>query len=327
MKNNLSNNGEKIITDNYESIIKRKDGIIRTIAWNSRVLFNNLDNPIGNITLGQDITDQRKYEEDIKKQNIELNNLNKNLEDKVKIKTKKINNLLIQKDEFINQLGHDLKTPLTPMMVLLPLLKEKAISKKDSETFDVVIRNVYFMKDLVTKTIDLAKLSSCIINFDFEPIVLCDEVEQVISNNQVLFEKNNISINQNISKNFIVKADKLRLNEILNNLITNSIKYSPKSGGELTINAQCEKDFILISFKDTGIGMTKEQLRQIFNEFYKADDSRHSLDSSGLGLTITKKIVEKHGGQIWAESPGKGKGSTFYFTLKKAKDNKNYVKH
>ena len=65
--------------------------------------------------------------------------------------------------------------------------------------------------------------------------------------------------------------------------------------------------------------MSEEQLTHMFDEFYKADESRHNLDSSGLGLSITKKIIEKHGGHIWAESEGKGKGSTFYFTLKKAK--------
>jgi len=108
----------------------------------------------------------------------------------VKERTKQIQHLLHQKDEFINQLSHDLKTPLTPMMVLLPLLKEKIKNKKDTETFDVVLRNVYFMKDLVSKTIDLAKLNSGIIEFDFETIKLNEELEFIIGNNQVLFDKN-----------------------------------------------------------------------------------------------------------------------------------------
>jgi signal transduction histidine kinase len=79
---------------------------------------------------------------------------------------------------------------------------------------------------------------------------------------------------------------------------------------------------VTISVKDTGLGMDSDQIEKIFDEFYKVDDSRHQLDSSGLGLTITKKIVEKHGGRIWVESEGKDKGSTFYFTLKKVDINK-----
>jgi len=313
-KDNIYNK-RKIFTNNYEKIIKRKDGDIRIISWNSRVLFDNLNNPIGNIVLGQDLTDQKKYEEKIKKQNIELNNLNKNLEEKVQDKTKEIKHLLHQKDEFITQLSHDLKTPLTPLMVLLPMLKEKTKAQNDKEAFDVVIRNVFFMKDLVKKTIDLAKLNSDKIKFSLEPLNIKEEIKNVIKNNQILFENNNINMINRIKNPIKVQADKLHLTEILNNLITNAIKYTPRGGGKIIVDAVEHENMLKISIKDTGIGMDPRQQKQIFDEFFKADDSRHDLDSSGLGLTITKKIVEKHGGQIWVESKGKGKGSTFSFTL------------
>ena len=125
----------------------------------------------------------------------------------------------------------------------------------------------------------------------------------------------NINLTNKIQKNINVKADRLRLNELFNNLLINSIKYSHKNGGDIIVDANENKEMITISIKDTGIGMTEKQLTNIFNEFYKADDSRHDLDSTGLGLSICKKIVKKHGGEIWAESQGKGKGSTFYFTI------------
>jgi PAS domain S-box-containing protein len=309
------NNKRKIFTNNYENIIKRKDGDIRIISWNSRVLFDNMNNPIGNIALGQDLTDQKIYEDKIKKQNKELNDLNKNLEERVQDKTKEIKHLLHQKDDFITQLSHDLKTPLTPLMVLLPMLKEKTKTQKDKEAFDVVIRNVFFMKDLVKKTIDLAKLNSDKIKFSLEPLNIKEEIKIVIKNNQILFEKNHIKIINKIKNPIRVKADKLLLAEILNNLITNAIKYTPREGGKIIIDAVEHENMVTISIKDTGIGMNPKQQKQIFDEFFKADDSRHDLDSSGLGLTITKKIVEKHGGKIWVKSKGKGKGSTFSFTL------------
>jgi signal transduction histidine kinase len=75
-------------------------------------------------------------------------------------------------------------------------------------------------------------------------------------------------------------------------------------------------DFIVVSVKDTGIGLESDQIQHIFDEFYKVDYARHDLQSTGLGLSICKRIVEKHGGRIWVESQGKGKGSTFFFTLK-----------
>lgn len=86
-------------------------------------------------------------------------------------------------------------------------------------------------------------------------------------------------------------------------------------GGMITIAAERKNDDITISVTDTGIGLTEEQLAHIFEEFYKADPSRHEVGSSGLGLTICKRIIEWHGGRIWATSPGLGKGSTFYFTI------------
>jgi signal transduction histidine kinase len=101
---------------------------------------------------------------------------------------------------------------------------------------------------------------------------------------------------------------------VFNNLITNAVKYSP-FGSTVTIDACDEGDFVTVSIKDTGAGLSEEQLDYIFDEFYKADKSRHDFNSSGLGLSICKQIVEKHGGKIWAESLGIGKGSVFYFTV------------
>ena len=85
--------------------------------------------------------------------------------------------------------------------------------------------------------------------------------------------------------------------------------------GKIVINSVKKNKMVTVSFKDSGIGMDSKQQKKIFDEYYKIDTSRHKLDSSGLGLTITKKIIQKHGGKIWVESKGIGKGSTFYFTL------------
>ena len=87
------------------------------------------------------------------------------------------------------------------------------------------------------------------------------------------------------------------------------------AGSEIIIDIERVKDHVKVSIKDTGIGMTNNQIKHMFDEFYKADQSRHDFDSSGLGMTISKRIVERHNGKIWAESPGIGKGTTVYFTL------------
>jgi signal transduction histidine kinase len=112
----------------------------------------------------------------------------------------------------------------------------------------------------------------------------------------------------------------LRIEELFTNIINNAGKYTP-SKGTITIDAVKENEMITVSITDTGIGMTEDQIEHMFDEFYKADPSRHDFDSSGLGMSICKRIVEKHDGKIWAESPGPGKGSTFYVRLSSKEGN------
>ena len=242
--------------------------------------------------------------------------VNKQLERKVRERTLQIENLIEQKDEFINQLSHDLRTPLTPIMVLLPILEKQTAEKKAKELIEIISRNANFMKELVDKTIELARLNSTNVAIEFENRHLSTEVNSILENLELLFEKNHIAVENKIDNNIFIQADKVKLEELFNNLLTNSVKYSSEKGGTIRIDAEENKGFVTISISDNGMGMDKEQLDHIFEEFYKADESRHNLDSSGLGLAICKRIVEKHGGKIWAESRGRMKGSTFYFTLK-----------
>lgn len=264
---------------------------------------------------------------EIKKKNIELEKahdglkeMNKGLEKRVQERTEEITRLLSQKDEFVNQLGHDLKTPLNPLINLIPIVRDNRDNlddKKTKEMFEVIIRNVNYMKNLVTKTLELARLNAPSTKFSTDDINLLDEIYDLMGKNKQLTDKYNVKIVNNVKGNIFVNADKLRIQELLENLIGNSIKYSP-DGGTVTIDAMEEEGFCIVSVKDDGIGMSKKQISHAFEEFYKADSSRHDFDSSGLGMAICKRIAEKHGGKIWVESEGKGKGTSVFFSLKSA---------
>jgi signal transduction histidine kinase len=231
-----------------------------------------------------------------------------------------LENLLKQKDEFIGQLGHDLKNPLQPLVGLLPMLIEQEKDPKIKEALELMNRNAEYMKDLIFKTLQLAKLRSSDVKFDIENLNLSNESNGVIESQKLLFKENKIDVENKIAKDILVKADKLRLAELFNNLITNSVKYMKENGGKITLNAKQENNIVTVSITDNGKGMTKEQLKRIFDEFYRADTFVKLKESVGLGLSICKRIVEKHGGEIWAESPGLDKGSTFYFTLKSSNE-------
>jgi len=250
--------------------------------------------------------------DDLKKSRAKIEDYNKILE-----------NLLDQKDEFIGQLGHDLKNPLQPLVGLLPVIMEKEKDPTIKEHLRLIIHNVEYIRDLIIKTLQLARLRSSSIQFDMENLNLMKEVDNVLTSQKLFLNENKITAKNNINEEIFIEGDKLRLVELFNNLITNAIKYTPESGGMITIDAERDDDFVSIYVKDTGVGMTEEQLGKIFDEFYKVDTSRNEMDSSGLGLSICKRIVEKHGGNIWVESQGKGKGTTFYFTLKSSNEKIN----
>jgi PAS domain S-box-containing protein len=319
-----------LITKNDEKI---------PVVFSKTVFVDEYQNVKGLIVLGHDLSEEAKAEqqiqeyikkledgelamvsmlEDLRMSQQQIQELNKNLEYKVKQRTYEVEKLLRQKDEFIHMLGHDLKNPLTPLTTLLPILRKNLDDEKNAELLDVVIKNVHYIKNLVSNTLDLAQLNSPNTSFDLEDTDLLEQVNKSIDTNILTFKENNIEIINTVKENYMVKADKLRLNEVFNNLLSNAVKYSP-SGGKIIIDADEKEDEIIISIKDNGVGIESDQKKQIFDEFYKADGSRHSFDSTGLGLPICKRIIEKHGGRIWVKSPGTGKGSTFYFILKKSK--------
>jgi len=249
-----------------------------------------------------------------------LEQVNKDLELKVSERTEKIQQLLKQKDEFIQQLGHDLKNPLGPLISLLPVLEKHENNPRYQEIIKVLDRNVLYMKNLVVKTIKLAQLNSPNTKFNFKTVDLNNILETVISTNMLLFQGKSITVVNNVNSEIAVTCDPIQLEELFINLLNNAVKYS-NTNSNIFIDSYLSSNEVIISVKDTGIGMTSGQIQHIFDEFYKADGARHDFDSSGLGMPIAKRIVEKHGGRIWAESEGMGKGSSVYFTLPLDYDN------
>ncbi|MDK2890156.1 MAG: hypothetical protein PWR21_788 [Methanoculleus sp.] len=291
--------------------------------------FTDADGSPLMLQLGIDITQRVQAEEALKgfagnlqAKNRELEVLrsqlyvvNQELDEMVRERTADVEKLLAQKDEFISQLGHDLKTPLTPLVALMPGIIEREQDPALRRLLEIAGHNVTYMKDLVQKTLQLARMNSLYIELDLEPLDLRAELNNILRNYPVTLKTKTITLNNNVPPQITVRADRVLLGEIFNNLIANAVKYMQDGTGTITIDAAREQEVVVISVRDTGIGMTREQLDKAFAEFYKADPSRHDLDSPGLGLTICRRIVERHGGRIWAESAGEGMGSTIIFTL------------
>jgi len=258
----------------------------------------------------------RRYTEENLKESYEtLRRTNTLLEEKIVHNVAELETLVKQKNDLVASLSHDLKTPLTPLMGVLPMIIREEKNSKLKELLEMSLRNVHYLRDLVSRTIDLALLDSATIGMSPENICVSTELEAVLENRSYSLTNHHLYVNNKIDDHLMVHADRLKLREVFQNLLMNSIKFSQASGGIITLQAVPENDHVKIWITDTGIGMTEEQLHTAFHELFKADPARNDHASTGLGLAICKRIIEKHGGKIWLESPGPGKGTTVFFTL------------
>jgi len=176
---------------------------------------------VGKILIARDITDIKRYQDQLKE-------LNKYLEEKVRERTEEVWKLVKQKDGFIKQLGHDLKTPLTPIISLLPLVKEKVKDEEVKRLLDIISRNITHIKNLVTDTLSLAQLSTPSYKPKLEKLNLRSVVDECLRENEYLIKVKDMRPLNEIDESISVKADKLRLKEVFANLISNSVKYTPR---------------------------------------------------------------------------------------------------
>lgn len=236
------------------------------------------------------------------------------LDRKVRERSEQIEQLLRQKDEFIAQAGHDLKTPLTPIVALLPHIYEKEKDPDLRELLEIVISDAATMKNLIADILTLAELNTPHYTPKTTDMTLFLEVAKICKKFAWIAEKQGNYFDNRIDPETRITMASIHLDSILNNLIGNAVRYSP-GGGMITIGSSVSSGTLTFFVSDPGIGLDPEETKKVFNEFYKADSSRHHRDSSGLGLSIVKRIVHLYGGAIDAWSQGPGTGSTFTVRL------------
>jgi PAS domain S-box-containing protein len=302
--------------ENIETVFITKNGQEIAVEGNVNGLFKN-GKFVSTRAIFRDITERKKAENELNTAHALLKNANQQLENMVKERTAQIQNLLIQKDRFIGQLGHDLKTPLSILINILPMIYEAIDNQEAKEDCEIALRNVNYIKHLVVETLQIAELSSPNIVLDRKPVNLKTLISDVIKDNEPISKEKNIRVINLIFDDILLSLDELKIKEVLYNLLNNALNFT-SDGGTITFDTRDSGDnTITVEVRDDGIGMTPEQINKVFTDFYKADISRHNLGGSGLGLGICKRIIEKHSGRMWAESEGKGKGSKFYFKLLK----------
>ncbi|MES2960181.1 MAG: PAS domain S-box protein [Pseudomonadota bacterium] len=223
------------------------------------------------------------------------------------------------KDEFLATLSHELRTPLSAIVGWTQVLKRAGQDAKPEDierAVAVIDRNARAQVQLIDDLLDLSKVLSGKIRLDLQQISLSDVVKAAIDSAMPAADAKDIRLKQLLDPTPVtVTADTGRLQQVVWNLLTNAIKFTPK-GGQVQVLLQRVNSHIELSVSDTGIGIPPNFLPQVFDRFAQMDSSTtRSFGGLGLGLAICKQLVELHGGSIRAASQGEGRGATFFIEL------------
>lgn len=298
--------GNKV--DHFETVRVAKNGKLIPLSITVSPIIDSKGHVIGASKIARDISQQKKAQQDLLEHAAKVEAMsseNSRLYKEVKALNEK-------KDEFIGLASHELKTPITSIMGYLQILtrftKDKDISKFVSKT----LRQVKKLSGLVSDLLDVSKIEAGKLQvnkekFDIRPII-DDAVELIQHTNST----HQILLHTELSS-AIICGDPQRIEQVIINLLTNAIKYSPQ-GKQVEIFLSADTRQVKIGVKDNGLGIPADRLEQIFNRFYRVEELNSNISGLGIGLYISKEIVERHNGKIWVDSTLE-KGSTFWITL------------
>jgi len=296
MKRMVSTGEPNIIGKTVEVVGLRKDGSEFPMeysygTWRTRegIFFT---------AIARDITERKQAEELIREQNERLRELDR------------------MKSEFISTAAHELRTPLTSILGFSEILLKRKLDKERQNRFlKIINEEAAGLTDLINDLLDVSRIES---GRGFKIKKAPFELRNTILENVDLFksqtDKHDFEVN--IPGDLAsIEADEDKIDQVMENLISNAIKFSLQ-GGKITVSVEQAEGEVKVSVADTGMGIPQKYLPRVFERFYRVENaSTHGMGGAGLGLAIAKYIVESHGGKIWAESEVGKKGSTFSFTL------------
>jgi len=298
--------GGKTIT-NKEIWLKRKNGTIFPVLLSATTMYDG-EKVIGSNTTIKDITEiyeaKKKIEESealIRKQYEELKELDKS------------------KSEFLAMITHELKTPLVPIKGYVDILLSdsfESLTDKQRERIAVVKKNTEYLLKLISNILDVQKIEMGELKLNMERYNLAGIINETVQNLKPDAEIHGIAILTFLEPETYCMCDKLRIGQVINNLISNSIDFCSIENGQIQIKLYYENENLRIIIKDNGVGIQKDKLEKIFTKFYQVDtSSTREHGGTGVGLAVCKGIVESHGGKIWAESEGRDKGAEVHILL------------
>ena len=288
--------GERVA--HFETLRRRKDGDLIDVSLTISPIRNAEGIIVGASKIARDVTAQKQAQRKLEQVMEEL---------------KRANRL---KAEFLTTLSHELRTPLNAILGWVQILKESANPEDVSQALPIIERNVRVQSQLIEDLLDMSRIESGKMSLDLQRVDLATITHASIESVRPAADSKDIRVHCAFSNlNGVVMADKDRLQQILWNLLTNAIKFTPK-GGRINVLIRRVNSHAEISVADTGQGIAPEFLGYVFDRFRQADATtarRHG--GLGLGLSIVKHLTELHGGTVRVTSEGIGRGATFTISL------------
>lgn len=293
---------------NREIFMKRKDGKTFPAMINVSSIYDEQGKIIGSNTSIRDITElynaQKKIESD---QHL----IQKQFED-----LKQIDKL---KDEFLAMITHELRTPIVPIKAYVEILLSQSfgpLNQKQQEKLKIIESSSESMLKLIKDLLDAQTIELGRLRLEKDTHDLSEIIKNIMMKLKPDADLYGVSLIQELENGVLCLCDKSRVEQVLVNLISNSLDFCPKQTGKIQIKLNREGEYAKILVKDNGIGIIKESLDKIFVKFYQVNTSNtREHGGTGLGLSVCKGIIENHGGKIWAESEGRDKGAEIHILL------------
>lgn len=280
--------------DHFETIRLSKDGRNIPISVSISPIIDSTGTIIGASKIARDISEQRAAREENARLFAEVQSLNE------------------KKDEFIGLASHELKTPLTSINGYLQIISGMITDEKAVKFLHKTQLQVKKLSALVSDLLDVSKIEAGKLQITREAFdinqVLVDAIELIGYGN-----KSHAIKRITPTGALIVTGDAHRVEQVIINLLTNAIRYSP-GANKIEVGLTREANEVIVWVKDSGIGIPVDKQQDIFTRFYRVDNDNPTISGLGIGLYLSREIIMRHGGRIWAESEP-GKGSTFFFSL------------
>ena len=301
----------------YETVLLRKDGTTVQVEINAGVI--SYKGKPADLIMVRDITERKLAEEELKKHRDHLEELVNERTRDVRLAKEEAERANMAKTNFLQTMSHELRTPLNAVLGFSEILKQKTsgeLNEKQEHYIDNIITGGNNLHNIISQILEIVKMDEGTPELRIEKIPVPETVDEFIGIIKEKAVKKNVLIEKNLDPELeYIEADKQKLKQVFINLLDNAVKFSKGGGGTVTITGKKEGDMAKFSVSDRGIGIKEEDIEKLFQKFTQLDNgSNRKYQGTGIGLAISKQLVELHEGRIWAESTY-GESSTFIFTL------------